>query len=507
MIFSRVLATSITLSLCPAVVLADPITLKSTTGSVELVGDLKSYNDGVYIIETDLGELEVDARTVTCIGSDCPKAQNLTSEIALFGNQTLVNQLLIPLLESYSFALDANIETSVETDAKSNIKIISQSGQEFAKIAVQAGNLSELKNAVAKGKNALVIGSGSSDVLANIGKQSNIIPLAADALVAITSDTNSVKSISLDALQKVITGTTTNWKDIGGPDVDINVYLPQKKSDLTKISKDMGFDLSKSKTAERFDNLNDLSNAAASDPYGLGFTNFSNLRTAKALPIHGSCGAYIQPNVFNISAGNYPATYYHYIEAKSEKPPIFAREFLSYLGEAQAKDMINRQGYPSLSVFENGLADQGNRIVHGLLSTAKSVPITEIRSMLNTLNGARQLSTVLRFAPGTTDLDAQSAAALEALVSEFFLGNYADQTLMVIGFTKSEGSTGENKRNSKAAAQLISRYIKDADSGGLLEDLQIVVFGYGEASPLVCEDTPEGATINNRVEIWVKDNS
>jgi phosphate transport system substrate-binding protein len=506
MFLSRVLAISATLSLCSTIVLAEPITLKSTAGSVELVGELKSYSDGVYIIETDLGELEVDARTVTCLGSDCPKAESLTSEIALFGGQALVDQLLIPLLENYSFALDANIETSIDSETKSNIKIVGQNGQEFANIAVQSGNLSELEKTIANTKNAFVIGSGSSDVLANSSKPTNITPLAADAFVAITSDTNSVKSISIDALKKVLSGVTTNWKDLGGPDVDINVYLPAKAFDLVKIAKGMGFDLSTSKTAERFDSLDDLSNAAASDPYGLGFTNFSSLRTAKALPIHGACGAYVQPNVFNISAGSYPATYYHFIKAETENPPIFAREFLSYLGEAQAKEMITRQGYPSFSIFENGLEDQGNRIVHGLLSTAKTVPITEMRSMLNTLNGARQLSTVLRFAPGTVNLDTQSAAALEALVSEFFLGNYADQALMVIGFTESEGSTGENKRNSKAAAQLISRYIKDADSGGMLADLQIEVFGYGEASPLVCEDTPEGTAKNNRVEIWVKDN-
>jgi phosphate transport system substrate-binding protein len=507
MFFSRVLTTSIALSLCSSIVLAEPITLKSTTGSVELIGELKSYDNGVYVIETDLGELEVDARTVTCVGSECPKAESLTSEITLFGNKTLVNQLLIPLLESYSFALDANIETVIEADTRSTIKIISQSGQEFAKITVHAGNLSELEKTMAKAKNALVIGSGSSDILANSSSSTNITPLAADAIVAITSDTNPVKSISLNALQKVLSGAITNWKDLGGPDVDINVYLPQKQSDLTKIANIMGFDMNKSKSAERFDSLDDLSNAAASDPYGLGFTNFSNLRTAKALPIHGGCGAYVQPNIFNISAGSYPAAYYHFIKTEVENPPIFAREFLSYLGESQAKEMIDRQGYPSLSVFENGLESQGNRIVHGLLSTAKTVPITEMRSMLNTLNGARQLSTVLRFTPGTTDLDTQSATALEALVSEFFLGNYADQTLMVIGYTSSEGSTGENKRNSKASAQLISGYIKDSDSGGLLADLQIEVFGYGEASPLVCEDTPEGVAKNNRVEIWVKDNS
>jgi phosphate transport system substrate-binding protein len=500
MLLPRLLTAVLALFTFSGGVWAEPITLKSTTSSVELVGELKSFDNEIYIIETDLGQLEVDARTVTCIGASCPKIKNLASEISISGDQAVINQLLIPLLESYSFSLDANIETSIETDAKSNIKIVGADEQEFANISINATNDSETD------QYTLLMKSGTIDVISSSEEQASITPVAADALIAVTSDTNAVRSISLKALQDVLSGTVKNWKAIGGPDVTINVYLPSESSSLSSIAKEMGFDLTSSGSVERFDDLEELSKAVANDPYGLGFVNFANLRTTRALPILGNCGAYVQPTAFNIATGSYPASFYHYVQTNSETPPIFAREFLSYLGEAPAKSMVDRQGYPSLSVFENGLENQGNRVVHGLLSTAKSVPVTEFRSMLNTLNGARQLSTVLRFKPGTTDLDPQSSAALEALVSDLFLGNYADQTILAVGFTEAEGSTGENKRSSKAAAQLISRYIKDADSGDLLADLQIEVYGFGEASPLACEDAPDGAATNNRVEIWVKDN-
>ena len=66
---------SLALSITAIPTWAGQITLKSTTSTVELVGELKSFDNGIYLIETELGELEVDARTVSCSGASCPKVQ------------------------------------------------------------------------------------------------------------------------------------------------------------------------------------------------------------------------------------------------------------------------------------------------------------------------------------------------------------------------------------------------------------------------------------------------
>ncbi len=506
MFFQKLIPISFVYALAVSAAQAEPVTLKSTSSSVEIVGELKSFDNEVYIIETDLGELEVDARTVTCEGTDCPVITNTASKVSVFGDKQLIDQLLLPLMEGYSFSIGSSIETSVKADDKAAIRVIGQDGQDFANITLRSGMASELTSAIAENPNSIVIKQGSTAQLAKDSAQSSVTPLAADAIIVATSDTNSIRSISALALQDILAGKIKNWKDLGGPDVDINLYLMENKTNFAALSKDLGFDTSTTGTATRYEALEELSKAVSEDPYGLAILNYANLRTAKALPIVGACGAYVRPNAFNITTGTYPGTYYHYITEGQNRPPIFAREFLSFLENDQAKDMIERLGFPSLSVQEKDLEEQGNRITYGLLATSKNVPITEYRSMLNILNGARQLSTILRFKAGGLDLDTQSSAALEALVSELFLGNYADQQLMIVGFTESDGSLGENKRNSKAAAQLISRYIKNADSGGILADLQMDIHGFGEASPLVCEDTPEGAATNNRVEIWVKDN-
>ncbi|KAB7614596.1 OmpA family protein [Amylibacter sp. SFDW26] len=505
MYFHRLISLSLAFALTATATSAAQVTLKSTSSSVEIVGELKSFDNEVYVVETDLGELEVDARTVTCSGDVCPEVVNLASEVSIFGDKQLIDQLLVPLMEGYSFSIGANVETATDKTGHANITVIGQDGTDFAKISVQPSAASNLNADISKNPNAIVVKQGSAALLAQDAIKTAVTPLAADAIVVAVSEINQIRSISQESLQDVLSGKITSWKDLGGADVDINLYLTEKNTNFATLSKTMGYDTAETGTAARFKTLDDIAKAVSQDPYGLGIINYANLRTAKALPIVGACGAYVKPNTFNITTGTYPGTYYHYLAQGEKRPPIFAREFLSFLEDSQAKDMIERFGFPSLSLQEKDLEDQGNRITYGLLATSKNVPITEYRSMLNILNGARQLSTIMRFAPGGLDLDTQSSAALEALVSELFLGNYADQKLMIVGFTESDGSLGENKRNSKAAAQLISRYIKNADSGGILADLQMEIHGFGEASPLVCEDTPEGAATNNRVEIWVKD--
>ncbi len=499
MFLLRLLSVSLAIFTISHVVWAGQVTLKSTSSPIELIGELNSFNNGVYVIETDLGQLEVDARTVTCTGSACPNINSLASEFSILGDQIVIDRLLIPLLESYSFSLGADIETTIETDVRSSIKITASDGQEFAKISVQ-------QQAASKSYGALKINSGTSRTLTDSAKESNIVPIAADALVAITSDINPVKSISFIALQGVLSGSITNWKEIGGPDAQINIYLPENSSELSEIANEFGYDFSMSNGAERFNSLRALSKATANDPYGLGITSFANRRTANALPILGKCGAYLRPSVFNISSGNYPTTFYYYLEATTGTLPIFAREFLNYTGNTQAKTMIDRQGYPSLSIHENSLDNQGNRIVHGLLNSTGAAQSSEFRSMLQRFNGARQLSTVLRFDKNGIKLNPQSNVALEAFISELFLGNYADQTLIIAGFTDSKNSFADSKRTSKSTAMIISEIIKNADDADLFSDLQIEVIGYGDISPLSCEDTPEGITSNNRVEIWAKDN-
>lgn len=56
----------------PNAVWADNVTLQSTDGTLKFSGDLLEFNDGKYILQTNLGKIAIGAEGVTCEGSGCP---------------------------------------------------------------------------------------------------------------------------------------------------------------------------------------------------------------------------------------------------------------------------------------------------------------------------------------------------------------------------------------------------------------------------------------------------
>lgn len=493
MLYSKLSAVFLAVITCTSVSYAAPVTLKSTSGGVELKGELLSFENGFYVLETALGALDVDARTVTCLGDACPKEVSNTSKFAITGNDRLLKNLILPLIEGYGFSLGADVALKSSGKNKSSVQVTSTNGAKFADISIGGTQ----KNP------AISVQSGTVAKMLSAKSTSTIVPLSSDAFVLAVSADNPLRSISQKNVQALLSGKITNWKDIGGPDFDINLYVPSKS--LLSIAKATGFDFSKAKKAIKIADIVALSNTAESDPFGITVINHSNLGGARALSIGGACGAAIAPNKFTIAAGNYPASYFHYLEVADKSLPIFAQEFADYLKTDQAKSQINTLGFNSISITESPLGEQGDRLAHSILAQKDVVPIEDLRKMITLLGGARQLSSVLRFKAGSIELDAPSQTALDALVTELYLGKYADQKIMFVGFTENLGSFGDNKRNSKAAAQLTFGGLRGQIGGEILDDLNIEVHGFGQASPLSCEDTPEGANVNNRVEIWVKD--
>ncbi|PCH98928.1 MAG: hypothetical protein COB84_00520 [Rhodobacteraceae bacterium] len=495
MLYSKLSAVLLAAITCASVSYAAPVTLKSTSGGIELKGELLSFENGFYVLETALGALDVDARTVTCLGDACPKDVSNTSEFTITGNDRLLKNLVLPLIEGYGFSLGADVALKSSGKNKSSVQVTGINGTKFADISIGGTQ----KNP------AISIQSGTVAKMLSAKSTSTIIPLSSDAFVLAVSADNPLRSISQKNLQALLSGKITNWKDIGGPDFDINLYVPSGNNSLLNTAKATGFDFSKAKKAIKIADIIALSRTAESDPFGITVINHSNLGGARALSIGGACGAVIAPNKFTIAAGNYPASYFHYLEVADKNLPIFAQEFADYLKTDQAKSQINTLGFNSISITESPLGEQGDRLAYSILAQKNVVPIEDLRKMITLLGGARQLSSVLRFKIGSIELDAPSQTALDALVTELYLGKYADQKIMFVGFTENLGSFADNKRNSKAAAQLIFGGLRGQIGGEILDDLNIEVHGFGQASPLSCEDTPEGANLNNRVEIWVKD--
>lgn len=470
-------------------VVAQDIVLSAKDGDQTVTGTLIEYDGEFYRVETEFGPVTVDARTVTCEGAVCPE---VTSDVASFNVMGDVG-LTLPLIEA--FAVFQGGDMTVSSEDEKRVTLSMESGEPLADISVVAGSRDGLRD-----------GSASiwfSTEAAPDPSRAQVIGL--DAVVIATSDVNPVSAITLADMRGVLSGDITNWTQLGGGDMPINLHVAEGDAGFQAQVAALNLQASDGVTVINHARMQDLADAVANDPFGLAIAPYSRLRTARAMGLRGTCGMHNQARVFALQAGSYPMTYALSVSTPNDPLPLVAREFLEFLDTEQAQAVIADLGFADLGIGAQGLDRQGQRLANSMMIIGKEVPLADVRDMTTIMSGAELLSTTFRFQTGSTRLDGPSKENAEALVAGLILGNYADKVIYLMGFSDGEGRARQNKALSKDRAEAVRDALVKAAPDGALEDVVFEIVGYGEASPLVCEDTAQDAAINRRVEVWVKD--
>ena len=475
--------------LAPSLANAQEIVLSAKDGDQQVSGSLIEYDGEFFRVETEFGPVTVDARTVTCAGESCPVVSDDAETFNAIGDPAIT----LPLIEA--FALFQGGEVSISGSDPQLVTVTTDSGGTLAQVSVSQGSARGLRD----GSDTIFFSTQTprDPSLAQI--------IGLDAVVIATSDVNPVAAITLDQMRSVLNGSITNWKDLGGGDTPINVHTAKGDAGFETQIKALGLLPVTGVDVTTHPRTKDAADAVANDPFGLAVVPFSGLRTARAMGLRGSCGMHNNANVFAVQSGAYPMSYALSVSKPNKKLPLFAREFLEFLTTEQAQSVIADLGFADLGINTRGLDTQGQRLANTMMIIGKEVPLADVREMTAIMSGAELLSATFRFEGNSTQLDAPSRENAEALVDGIVLGNYADKVMYLMGFSDGEGRARQNKSLSKERAEAVLAALRKTAPDGALDDVEIEVLGYGEASPLVCEDTPEDAAINRRVEVWVKD--
>jgi phosphate transport system substrate-binding protein len=473
------------LGLAPNLGVAQEIVLSAKDGDQKVTGSLIEYDGEFFRVETEFGPVTVDARTVTCVGDGCPVVSDEVETFAALGDPAIT----LPLIEAFSLFQGGDV--SVAGSDTKTVTVKTESGDVLAKITVSEGS--------AGGSDGLVFST------LPVADPSRAQVIGLDAVVFATSDVNPVDAITLEQMRGILNGSITNWKDLGGGDSDVSVHTFSGDAGFEAQIKALGLITSDQANVTQHLRLRDAADAVANDPFGLAVVPFSGLRTARAMGLRGSCGMHNEATVFALQSGAYPMRYALTVSKPSQKLPLFAREFLEFLETEQAQAVIADLGFADMGINSRGLNSQGQRLANTMMIIGKEVPLADVREMTAIQSGAKLLSATFRFDAGSTRLDGPSKENAEALVNGIVLGNYADKVIYLMGFSDGEGRARQNKSLSKDRAEAVRDALIKSAPEGTLDDVTIEVLGYGEASPLVCEDTSDDAQINRRVEVWVKD--
>ena len=156
--------------------------------------------------------------------------------------------------------------------------------------------------------------------------------LGLDALAIIVSPNNKVDQLTLEQVRRIFLGEITNWSEVGGDNLPIQLHARPERSGTYKYFCDsvlVGRNVPGS--AKRHAENSALSAAVAEEPGAIGFVPMSAVDHAKVLRVglEGSPTA-CQPTEDTVRSGRYPGALCRYVylyvpAAKPESPTFEAR--------------------------------------------------------------------------------------------------------------------------------------------------------------------------------------
>ena len=163
---------------------------------------------------------------------------------------------------------------------------------------------------------------------------------------AVVNPDVEVDNLSSDQLIDIFTGKITNWKDVGGQDLDIVILNRPESSGTRATFKKYALNGEEEATGVALteDNSGTIKQAIADTEGSISYLAFSYLDdTVKALSFEG-----VEPTVDNVCSGDYPIWSYEHMYTNGEATGV-AKAFIEYMTGDDFKEYITELGYIPIS--------------------------------------------------------------------------------------------------------------------------------------------------------------
>ena len=181
----------------------------------------------------------------------------------------------------------------------------------------------------------------------SFGKNPREYKVALDGLSIYVHADNPVNELSVDQLQQIFTGKLKNWKQLGGPNVPINVFSRENSSGTYEFFKETvlkGQDFVSS--AQTMPGTAALLQNVSRDKNSIGYGGAAYGHGAKILKIKKTPDSpAIEPTEENILNAKYPIWryLYNYLNPEKDKGEIAA--YLNWVRSHEGQKIVKDVGY------------------------------------------------------------------------------------------------------------------------------------------------------------------
>ncbi len=350
----------------------------------------------------------------------------------------------------------------------------------------------ELVEEVARGGGGTITDQGQERVI------------AVEGVVIAVAPGNPIEKLNIDQIPEIFSGEITNWSEVGGADAPINVYSFDEGNAAFHYIEEMILepaDEELSEDATIVQTMRELTSKVAADPNGIGVVPYTNQRGTRAVPVEGTCGIITAASPFTIKNEEYLLNrrFYAYNRAQVSDEAL---SFLRFLDSEQIDNLVQKAGFIDLSVIEQGQTEAGTKMQETIRSTQDEYELGILRTFLVEMMSSIRLSTTFRFALGSSALDTRARSDVQRVAD--YISAAQPTEVVFVGFTDSIGSFEANANLSEGRAASVLRAVTAELPGQVRDGIRFSSLGYGELSPVACNDEADGRRINRRVEVWVR---
>ena len=166
-------------------------------------------------------------------------------------------------------------------------------------------------------------------------------PFAIDGVAVAVHPKNPVSNLTREQVKDIFSGKITNWKQVGGADAPIHVYVREDGSGTRETFEEKALDKGACRTDASVLNSNGaMKTGIARDPDGVGYVGIGHLDASiKGVAFDGKA-----PTQAAAADGSYPVTRLLYMNTRGE-PQGLTRLFIDYIFSTDGKAAIESSGY------------------------------------------------------------------------------------------------------------------------------------------------------------------
>jgi phosphate transport system substrate-binding protein len=171
----------------------------------------------------------------------------------------------------------------------------------------------------------------------------NTYPIGTYSVAVIVNAKNSLATLKPEHVHDIFTGKVKNWKEIGGPDAPVHIYIRDPISGTYLGFQELA--MNKDAYAEHprmFTNYDGIVQAVAQDPAGIGYASVEDVNKSgiKGIAIGGSV-----PTLEAVQKGQYPYARVLRLYTNKGKESPLTTDFIHFIQSDRGQKVMAAMGF------------------------------------------------------------------------------------------------------------------------------------------------------------------